>query len=145
MGRRLIVSIAVLAVLVATVTGIFLFLQSPPALEIELNPPPPLTVKKGGNFSFEISVRNSGGFFKPEPQNIQGELQLPEGFIEESLQTNKRQLIFGTISPGDASHYNLTIIASNSVDAGEYSAKLTVWVANVPEKTSDINIIVPPP
>ena len=64
MGRRLIVSIAVLAVLVATVTGIFLFLQSPPTLEIELNPLPPLTVKKGGKFSFEISVRNDGGFFK---------------------------------------------------------------------------------
>ena len=36
-------------------------------------------------------------------------------------------LIFGTISAGDASHYGLTIIALNTVDVGEYSAKLRVW------------------
>lgn len=143
--RRLIALIAVLTVLVATTTGTFLFFQSPPALEIELNPLPPLTVKKGGNFSFSISARNRGGFFIPEPQHIQGELQLPDGFIEESLQTSTRQLSFGTISSGDASHYGLTIIASNTVDIGEYSAKLKVWGANVPEKTSDIKIIVLPP
>jgi hypothetical protein len=102
-------------------------------------------VKKGGNFSLSISVRNVGEFLKPEPKAIQGELQLPNGFIEESLQTNTRQLIFGTISAGDASHYGLTIIALNTVDVGEYSAKLRVWGANVPEKTSDIKIIVLPP
>jgi len=137
--------VAVFAVLVATAIGIFLLLQSSPTLEMELNPLPPLTVKKGGNFPLEVSVRNGRGFFKPEAQDIQGELQLPEGFIEESLQTNTRQLIFGTISPGDASHYGLTIIASNTVDAGDYSAKLTVWGANVPERTTDIKIIVLPP
>jgi hypothetical protein len=135
----------VLAVLVATAIGTFLLLQSSPTLETELNPLPRLTVERGGNFSLEISVRNGGGFFKPEPQGIQGELQLPDGFIEESLQTNTRQLMFGTISPGDASHYGLTIITSNTVDIGEYFAKLTVWGANVPERTSNIEIIVVPP
>ena len=137
--------IAAIVILVATAIGTFLSLQSSPTLGIELNPLPPLTVKKGGNFSLEISVRNDAGFFKPEAQAIQGELQLPEGFIEESLQTNMRQLIFGTISPGDASHYGLTIIALNTVEVGEYHAKLAVWGANIPEKTSDITILVLPP
>lgn len=90
-------------------------------------------------------MRNSAGFFKPEPKDIQGKLELPEGFIEESLQTKTCQLMFGTISPGDASHYGLTIIALNSVEIGEHHAKLTVWGANIPEQTSDIKILVLPP
>jgi uncharacterized membrane protein len=145
MRRRTIVLIAVTIILVATATGIFLLVQSSPALKIELNPLPPLTVKKGGNFSIEISVRNGGGFFKAEAEDIKGELQLPEGFIEESLQTKTRQLIFGAISPGDASHYGLTIIALNSIEEGEYHARLTVWGANVPEEASDIKIMILPP
>ena len=92
--RRLIALIAVLAVLLTTATGIFLLLGSSPTLQIELDPLPPMTVKKGGNFSLTISVRKSAGFFKPELQDIQGELQLADGFIEESLQTNTRQLIY---------------------------------------------------
>jgi hypothetical protein len=145
MKRRLIALIAVLAVLVATVIGIFLLLESSPTLEVELNPLPPLTVKRGGNFSLDISVRNGVGFLKPALQDIRGELQLPTDFIEESLQTNVRQLIFGTISAGDASHYGLTIIASNHVAVGEYSAKFRVWGANVPERSIDIEVIVLPP
>lgn len=137
--------IAVLAILVATTTGIVLFLQSSPTLEVELNPLPPLTVKEGGNFSLGISVRNGGGFLKPELQDIRGELQLPEGFIEESFQTNTRQLIFGTISAGDASHYSIAIIALNTVDIGEHLAKLRVWGANVPERTIEMEIVVLPP
>lgn len=141
--RRLLVALtALIVVVVAAAIVTFLLLESSPTLEIELTPLPPLTLKKGGNFSLGISVRNMRGFFKPELQNIQGELQLPDGFIEESLQTNTRQLIFGTISAGDASHYGLTIIALNTAEAGEYSAKLTIRGANVPEKTVDIAIIV---
>ncbi len=145
MRRRTIALIAATAILVATAIGTFLLLQSSPTIKIELNPLPPLTVKKGGNFSLGISVRNGGGFFKAEAEDIKGELQLPEGFIEESLQTNTRQLMFGTISPGDASHYDLTIIALNSVEEGEYHARLTVWGANVPEEASDIKIMILPP
>jgi len=61
------------------------------------------------------------------------------------LRTNMRQLVFGTISAGDASHYGLSIIALNTVDVGEYSAELRVWGVDVPERTSDIEIIVLPP
>ena len=145
MRRRLIALIAVPTVLVATAIGIFLLVEPSPTLEVELNPLPPLTVKKGGSFSLDISVRNGAGLLKPALQDVRGELQLPTNFIEESLQTNVRQLIFGTISAGDASHYGLTIIASNDVDVGEYSAKFRVWGANVPERSIDIEVIVLPP
>jgi hypothetical protein len=142
--RRLIVLIVIFAVLLPIAIGILLFFGSSPTLEIELNPVPPLTVTIGENFSVGISVRNVAGFLKPKLINVRGELQLPEGFIDESLQTNTRQLVFGTISPGDASHYGLTIVSSSAVDVGKYFATLTVWGANVPQRALDIEIIVTP-
>ncbi len=50
--------------------------------------------------------------------------------------------MFGSISPGDASHYGLTIIVLDTVEVGEYHAKLTVWGANIPAIESDIEITV---
>ena len=145
MRRRSIALIATIVIVVATATAVLFLFQSPPTLEIELNSPLPLRVKQEGNVSLEISVRNGPGFFKAQAKHIQGELELPEGFIEESLQTRTRQLIFGTISPEDASHYGLTIIGLSTVEVGEYHAKLTVWGANMPRRVNDIEITVLPP
>lgn len=133
--------IAIVAIGVAMTVGALFLYQPPPALKIELNPSSPLKVKQGGRFSLDISVRNDPGF-RAEAKNVRGELELPGGFIEESLQTSTRQLIFGGISPGDASHYGLTIIVLNTVEVGEYHAKLTVWGANIPTTVIDIEITV---
>jgi hypothetical protein len=131
-----------MVILVVAAIGVLFLIWSPPALAIELTPVPPISVKQGGNFSIEISVRNDAGFFKAEAEHVQGELKLPEGFIEESLQTGTRQLLFGSISTGDASHYSLTIIALGTVEVGEYHAKLAVWGANTPTRESEIEITV---
>lgn len=145
MKRRSIALIAIVVVAIATTVGVLSsFLPVSPTIKVEVNPPPPLKVKQGGNFSLGISVRNEPGF-KAEAKHVRGELELPEGFIEESLRTRVRQLIFGTISPGDASHYGLTIVVSKTVEVGEYHAKLTIWGANIPRKAIDIEIIVLPP
>lgn len=134
--------IATIAILAVAAIGVIFSIQSPPALAAEVTPVPPIRVKQGENFSLGISVRNGAGFFKPEAEHIQGELKLPEGFIEESLQTGTRQLLFGSISPGDASHYGLTIIVLDTVEVGEYHAKLAVWGANTPTRENEIEIIV---
>ena len=143
MRRKSIALIAIVAIaVVATTMGAISLLQSPPELSIELNPSPPINVKQGGEFSIDISVRNKAGLFITEAINVRGELELPEGFIEKALQTSTRQLIFGGINAGDASHYGLTIIALNTVEMGEYHAELTVWGANIPTETIDIEITV---
>lgn len=137
----LIALIVVAIVILVGAVGVLLGYQAPPTLEIELNPLPPLTVKSGDNFSIDISVRNNPGF-KATARHVRGELELPEGFIEESKQNRTRQLIFGTIIPGDASHYGLTIIVSNSIVLGEYHAILTIWGENLPRQAIDIRISV---
>ena len=137
----LITLIVVAIAILAGAVGVLLVYQSPPTLEIELNPLPPLTVKSGEYFSIDISVRNTPGF-KVTARHVLGELELPEGFIEESKQNKTRQLIFGTIMPGDASHYGLTIIVSNSIVLGEYHATLTIWGENLPRHAIDIKITV---
>ena len=141
MRRQSVALIAVVVIVLVTVVGVLFLQQSQPTLEIELFPHPPLRVNRGGNFSLGISVRNSPGF-KAEAKYVRGELELPEGFIEESLRTRTRQLIFGTISPSDASHYSLTMIVLNTVEVGEYHAKLAIWGANILEKVIDIEITV---
>ena len=99
------------------------------------------SVVRGGNFSIEIAVRNGPGI-KAGAEHVQGELTLPEGFLEDSLQTRTRQLLFGNIEAGDASYYVLTITAFDTVEVGEYNAKLVVWGANVPRTETNVEIIV---
>ncbi len=132
-------AIVAIAVVATTAIAISLF-KSPPTLSIELNPSSPIEVKQGKEFSLGISVRNKAGLFLAEAQNVRGELELPEGFIEKTFQNSTRQLNFGGISAGDASHYGLTIIVSNTVEMGEHHAKLTIWGANIPTETIDIGI-----
>lgn len=103
MRQRLIALIAIIVIEVAVATTVLFLFQPLSTKKIKLIPSIPIRVKPEGNFSLEISVRNDPGFFKAQAKHIQGELEVPEGFIEESLQTRIRQLIFGTISPGDAS------------------------------------------
>lgn len=133
-----IVAIAV----IATTAVVISLLKSPPTLSIELNPSSSIEVKQGGEVSLSISVRNKAGLFIAEAQNVRGELELPVGFIEKAFQTNTRQLNFGGIDAGDASHYGLTIIASNTVELGLHHAKLTISGANIPTETIDIGIAV---
>jgi hypothetical protein len=134
--------VATIVILVVAAIGVAFLRLSPPALAIELDPLPPMNAMQGGNFSLGISVRNSPGFFVSEAEHVQGELELPEGFIEESLQNRTRQLMFGDISSGDASHYGLTITVLNTVEVGEYHAQLAIWGENVPKIVSDIKIVV---
>jgi hypothetical protein len=134
--------IAIVAFAVVSIIVVISLLKSSPQLSIELNPSPPITVNQGGEFSIDISVRNKAGLFIAEANNISGELALPEGFIEKALQTSTRQLIFGGISAGDASHYGLAIIVSSIVEMGEYHAELTIKGANIPTETLDIEITV---
>jgi hypothetical protein len=131
-----------MVILVVVALGVASLRLSPAALAIELEPPSPMNALRGSNFSLGISVRNSPGFFVAEAEHVQGELELPEGFIEESLQTRTRQLIFGDISSGDASHYDLIITVLDTVEVGEYHAQLAVWGENVPRTVSDIKIVV---
>ncbi|MFW9856803.1 MAG: hypothetical protein ACFFFG_17270 [Candidatus Thorarchaeota archaeon] len=121
--------------------GVLYWLQSPTNLQIELNPSSPVSVQSGSSFALEISVRITSGF-KPPARHVRGELELPEGFIEDSLQTRTRQLTFGTIWPGDASHYGLTIIVSDTVTLGECQANLTIWGENIPKEVILIQICV---
>jgi len=134
--------VATIVILVVVALGVAFLRLPPPALAIELDPLPPMNTMKGGSFSLGISVRNSPGFFVAEAEHVQGELELPEGFIEESLQTRTRQLIFGDISSGDASHYDLIITVLDTVEVGEYHAQLAVWGENVPRTVSNIKIVV---
>ncbi len=142
MGRRSIPLIVALAI-VSLVIGALSLPCPAPTLEIELDPPSPLSVRRGESFSLEISVRNDPGL-RARAEHVRGELVLPEGFIEESLQTWTRQLIFGDISPGDASHYGLTITALDTVEEGEYHASLTVRGSNIPAEDVDLEITVLP-
>jgi len=143
MRRQSIAFIATVIIVIVATTAVALFLfKSPPILSVELNPSSPIEVKQGGEFSLGVAVRNEVGLFRAEAQNVRGKLELPDGFIEESFQTSTRQLIFGGIDAGDASHYGLTIIVLNTVEMGEYHAELTVWGANISTETIDIEITV---
>lgn len=134
--------VAIVAVIVVAIIVVVSFLKSSPQLSIGLNPSPPITVNQGGEFSIDISVRNKAGHFIAKAHNVRGELELPEGFMEKALQTSTRQLIFGGIEAGEASHFGLTIIVSNIVKTGEYHAELTIKGANIPTETHDIEITV---
>jgi hypothetical protein len=142
-------SIALIAVVaiavIATTTVAVSYLKSPPILSIELNPSSPIEAKQGSEFSLGISVRNKAGLLIAEAKNVRGLLELPEGFIEKAFQTNTRQLIFGGIDAGDASHYGLTIIVSNTAEIGEHHARLTISGANIPTETIDIVFTVRSP
>ncbi len=133
-------AIAAIAIVAAT-TGIISLLKSPPVVSTELNPSS-IEVKQGGESALDVSVRNKAGFFIAEAQNVRGVLELPEGFIEKYFQASTRQLNFGGIDAGDASHYGLTVIASNTVALGLYHAKLTISGANILTETIDIEITV---
>ncbi len=136
------ISVIVIAVII-TVSAVFLSGSpaAPATIEIQFNPSPPLNVNQGESSSLEIILRNSPGL-KAAAEGVEGELVLPDGFVEESLQTQTRQLIFGRIHPGEAGQYTLTIAALNTVEAGEHYAKLTVWGTNIPRQEVNLKIIV---
>ncbi|MHA2226397.1 MAG: hypothetical protein ACXAC8_14405 [Candidatus Hodarchaeales archaeon] len=134
--------IAVVAiVIIMSAVGVFLLFVSPPPLEIEVNPSPPLRVSQGETFSIDITIRIHPGVLALA-RHVRGELNLPEDFLEESQQARTRQLIFGSIWPGDASHYGLTIIVSDSIAFGIYHATFTIWGENLPITAIDIEITV---
>jgi hypothetical protein len=146
MGKRLTVLILAIVIVIIIAVGTILLSGSPatPAtIDIQFNPSILINVNQGESSSLEIILRNSPGL-KAAAEGVEGELVLPDGFIEESLQTQTRQLIFGRIHPGEAGQYTLTIAALNTVEAGEHYAKLTVWGTNIPRQEVNLKIIVNP-
>ncbi len=144
MRQRWIVLISAVIIVAIITVGIIFFVMSPinPAtLELDLNPPTPLSINQGEKLTLQISLRNNPGF-TATAEGVEGELALPDGFIEELLQTQTRQLAFGRIDPGEAGTFALTIAASDTVEAGEYQAKLSFWGTNVPRQEVNLEIIV---
>jgi uncharacterized membrane protein len=138
------ISVVTVTLIIGIGIGIIFLGQAPisqAAIEMELNPSPPLSIKSGEELSFEISLRNTPGF-KATAEGVEGLLELPNGFIDKSLNTQTRQFIFGRITPGEGSHYSITIAAANTVEPGEYHAKLTVWGANISTNEVDLKIMV---
>jgi hypothetical protein len=115
---------------------------APATLQVELNPSS-LNIQQGERTELNISLRNLAGF-RPIAESVYGKLELPDGFIENSLRTQNRYLIFGTILTGDASHERLEILAENDLESGTYYAKFTFWGKNVQTHEIDIEIIVDP-
>ena len=115
---------------------------APATLQVELNPSS-LNIQQGEITELNISLRNSAGF-RPTAKEVYGQLELPDGFIENPFHTQTRDLIFGTILRGDASHYRLEIIAENDLESGTYYAKFTFWGKNVQTHEIDIELIVDP-
>jgi uncharacterized membrane protein len=113
---------------------------APATLQAELNPNS-LNIKQGETTELNISLRNNAGF-RPTAREVYGQLELPEGFIENSLHTQSRDLTFGLIPSGDASHYSLNILAENDLESGTYYAKFTFWGKNVQTHEMDIEIVV---
>ena len=141
MKRQSIAITAVVISIVAIAIVSFFFYQQQPDLTLEIGPKSPFIVTQGNRFSLDISVRNKPGF-RPAAKKVRGEMRLPEGFIEESMQTRTRQLIFGSVPPGDASHYGFEILVSNSTDTGEYSVQIIIWGSNITELVRDIEVVV---
>ena len=120
----------VVAVVIILFVVFFSYVTFAPAtLQAELNPIS-LNIQQGEIKELNISLRNSAGF-RPNAKEVYGQLELPDGFIDVSLHTQTRDLIFGTILRGDASHYRLGILAENSLESGTYYAKFTFWGKNV--------------
>ncbi len=137
--QSLVIMAAVISIFTIALISFFFYQQ--PVLLIEIGPMSSIYVKQGNRFSLDISVRNKPGF-RSAARKVRGEVRLPEGFIEESMQTRNRELIFGSIPPGDASHYGLETLVSNDTDTGEYSVKISIWGSNIGESEHDIDIVV---
>jgi uncharacterized membrane protein len=142
--QRWIVLISAVIIVAIIIAGVIFFVRSPvnPAtLELALNPSPPLNINQGEKITLQISLRNSPGF-RAVAEGVKGELLLPDGFIEESFQTQTRQLVFGRIDPGESGNFGLTIVASDTIEAGVYQAKLSFWGTNVPKQEVNLEIYV---
>ena len=113
------------------------------SLQVELNPVSPLYFQKGTSAQLDISLRHVSGFSVPA-KSVTGCLELPDGFIEDSLHTQTRSLLFGSIHSGEGGHYCLKITAEDTVVPGTYHAKLVYWGKNVQTQELDIELIVNP-
>lgn len=139
--KRQIIFLIVVIVFIIGISGIYMYEFTEASVEVEIYPKPPIEVGAGESFTLGISVRNNPDLHA-EAKNVLGELLLPIGFLEKYSNSRERRLIFGDISPGDASHYGLKIKVSSSLKPREYHAKLIIKGDNIPKETIDITIIV---
>ncbi|MDR1992000.1 MAG: hypothetical protein LBQ98_00620 [Nitrososphaerota archaeon] len=145
MKQKILISSFIVIAAISVMLVWFLYF-APATLQAEINSATidtqqPVSLQQGESTQFTISLRNIAGF-RPIAKGVYGQLDLPEGFIENSLQTQTRELAFGLILPGDAGHYGLNISAEDTVKPGSYYAKFTFWGENVQTQEIDIAINV---
>jgi hypothetical protein len=114
---------------------------------VELNPVPPLYFQQGETLQIDvISLRQLSlklnPLFMVPARGVEGRFELPDGFFTvDSLQS--QVIPFGSIYPGDASHFgSLLITVEDNVAPGTYHAKFVYWGKNVQTQEIDIELIV---
>jgi predicted transcriptional regulator len=138
---RRIALLTILSVVIIGIAVLYIYRFSKPSIVVEIYPTPPIMVVVGGEFTLGISIRNNPGLHA-EAKSVFGVIKLPEGFLDEYFHSRERRLIFGDISPGDASHYGLNIVVQESVSPGEHHISLVIWGDNVPRESIDIEVMV---
>lgn len=143
-SRKVIVTTIFTVMATSLFLALAFFLPIPlgaPVIDVELGQTPPLHIRPGESVRLELSIANDA-WLLAAAKDAKVTVNTPEGLTVSGTNTNEYQINIGTLRGGESWNCAFNVTANISLLPGTYSATITIFGQNMPQKILTPEVVV---